>query len=471
MRQLTGAQGTHAKGSDKFVNIHFTNFPDGWNAESLWNIFKMYGDIVEVYIPAKRNVREQRFGFAYFSTPTDVEGLMGSLNNIWIGSYKLRFCLAKRCAAINPSQNGFNPLMPSKNLSPVESSRTNTCAEVVKDDQKAKENTPACLESESASDSIGKEKGPKILNIAGGNFTSEHVQVTLENGILSFKFNIGELLKVLDSDSSSVSTSSVSRKLFSDAPKIDKLDVVEGNKMSQNVHLDQSPSMVREVDLNPNKSLEAMPTGIDLGSCHNKVSGSDGNLGSPCFSVHQLNEVDSSVGGDDVTSHYENEENVSKDRDCIPLTQDEFVVSDLKELVGADDLPSSRAIDVIGKEVNVRATEEGTTGILFLDESEHGVGEYSEYGYIEEMRTPKKKIKRRNHKWSRKKTQSKVKAILHTSVAGKNDLSILDGDIRNKNSLYDEASKTFEVSKLLGFRWENDEMTIQEMLKIVKEAR
>ena len=46
-----------------------------------------------------------------------------------------------------------------------------------------------------------------------------------------------------------------------------------------------------------------------------------------------------------------------------------------------------------------------------------------------------------------------------------NDICISDGAIRNRNSLYDEALKTPEVSKLLGLSWENDDLVIQKIME------
>lgn len=79
----------------RIVNLHFTNFPIGWSAKSLWAIFKKYDDICDVYIPDKMNSRGQRFGFACFRCLGDVLDLVDSLSSIWIGSFLLRFFLAR----------------------------------------------------------------------------------------------------------------------------------------------------------------------------------------------------------------------------------------------------------------------------------------------------------------------------------------------------------------------------------------
>ena len=46
-----------------------------------------------------------------------------------------------------------------------------------------------------------------------------------------------------------------------------------------------------------------------------------------------------------------------------------------------------------------------------------------------------------------------------------NDICISNGAICNRNSLYDKALKTLEVSKLLGLLWENDDLIIQKIME------
>ena len=42
---------------------------------------------------------------------------------------------------------------------------------------------------------------------------------------------------------------------------------------------------------------------------------------------------------------------------------------------------------------------------------------------------------------------------------------ISDGAIHNGNSLYEEYLKTWEVSKLLGFSWKNDDLGIKKLME------
>ena len=97
------------------------------------------------------------------------------------------------------------------------------------------------------------------------------------------------------------------------------------------------------------------------------------------------------------------------------------------------------------------------------DESEHEEDCLGQ-SYIDKVKIPRKK-KRKNHKWSKKKSHSKVVFCIPTPNITANDICISDGAIRNRNSLYDEALKTLEVSKLLGLSWENDDLVIQKIME------
>ena len=85
--------------------------------------------------------------------------------------------------------------------------------------------------------------------------------------------------------------------------------------------------------------------------------------------------------------------------------------------------------------------------------------------------TPKRKKKPKNYKWSRKNSHSKVAVCITTPVISKTEICFSDGAIHNRNSLYDEAFKTSEVSKLLGLSWENDDLVIQNLMEQEQEAQ
>ncbi|GKV49682.1 hypothetical protein SLEP1_g56420 [Rubroshorea leprosula] len=82
-------------------SFFFYNFPDNWDAKALWHRFQECGRVGDVFVPAKRDKWGKRFGFVRMLGVQDVQNLEGRLNQIWIGSYKLRVKVA-----IDRGQNG-----------------------------------------------------------------------------------------------------------------------------------------------------------------------------------------------------------------------------------------------------------------------------------------------------------------------------------------------------------------------------
>nr|GEY40704.1 nucleotide-binding alpha-beta plait domain-containing protein [Tanacetum cinerariifolium] len=48
------------------TSVFVTNFPDGYGAKDLWNTCKLYGHVVDVFIPDRRTKEGKRFGFVCF---------------------------------------------------------------------------------------------------------------------------------------------------------------------------------------------------------------------------------------------------------------------------------------------------------------------------------------------------------------------------------------------------------------------
>nr|GEV66316.1 nucleotide-binding alpha-beta plait domain-containing protein [Tanacetum cinerariifolium] len=48
------------------TSVFITNFPDGYGAKDLWNTCKLYGHVVNVFIPDRRTKAGKRFGFVRF---------------------------------------------------------------------------------------------------------------------------------------------------------------------------------------------------------------------------------------------------------------------------------------------------------------------------------------------------------------------------------------------------------------------
>ncbi|WJX87785.1 hypothetical protein P8452_69940 [Trifolium repens] len=56
----------------------------------LWSLFAKHGRVGEVYVPKKRDRRGNRFGFVKFKEVKNVEALSGRLEDVWMGSFKLK---------------------------------------------------------------------------------------------------------------------------------------------------------------------------------------------------------------------------------------------------------------------------------------------------------------------------------------------------------------------------------------------
>ncbi|KAK2359679.1 zinc finger CCCH domain-containing protein [Trifolium repens] len=80
---------------ERTTSFFITNFPEESTAEDLWNIFRKYWKVGEVYIPNKLDKGGKRFGFARFEDVEDKQKLLHKLEDTWIGSYKLRANLPK----------------------------------------------------------------------------------------------------------------------------------------------------------------------------------------------------------------------------------------------------------------------------------------------------------------------------------------------------------------------------------------
>ncbi|WJX71605.1 hypothetical protein P8452_55583 [Trifolium repens] len=80
---------------ERTTSFFITNFPEESTAEDLWNIFRHYWKVGEVFIPNKLDKGGKRFGFARFEDVEDKQKLLHKLEETWIGTYKLRANLPK----------------------------------------------------------------------------------------------------------------------------------------------------------------------------------------------------------------------------------------------------------------------------------------------------------------------------------------------------------------------------------------
>ncbi|GKV38927.1 hypothetical protein SLEP1_g46780 [Rubroshorea leprosula] len=89
-----GFAGYNAQSFGGSTTFFFNNFPEELEAKFLWNSFQMYGKVVDVYLPRKRDKRGKRYGFVRLTGVKDEIQMEMRLNEIWIGSYKMRVKIA-----------------------------------------------------------------------------------------------------------------------------------------------------------------------------------------------------------------------------------------------------------------------------------------------------------------------------------------------------------------------------------------
>ncbi|GJW59204.1 nucleotide-binding alpha-beta plait domain-containing protein [Tanacetum coccineum] len=76
-------------------SVFVTNFPEQFSAKDLWNTCKVYGHVVDTYIPDRRSKIGKRFGFVRFINVFDMERLVNNLCTVWIGKLKLHANVAR----------------------------------------------------------------------------------------------------------------------------------------------------------------------------------------------------------------------------------------------------------------------------------------------------------------------------------------------------------------------------------------
>ncbi|PWA96169.1 hypothetical protein CTI12_AA041880 [Artemisia annua] len=77
------------------TSIYITNFPESISAKELFHSCKVYGHVVDSFIPTKRAKNGKRFGFVRFIKVFNVERLVSNLCMVWINRHKLHANIAR----------------------------------------------------------------------------------------------------------------------------------------------------------------------------------------------------------------------------------------------------------------------------------------------------------------------------------------------------------------------------------------
>ncbi|GAB4857532.1 hypothetical protein Ancab_015440 [Ancistrocladus abbreviatus] len=105
----------HLKDRKNVISIHFTNFPDDWTHFSMWQVFRNYKQVIDIYTLVVRDRFGRKYGFAQFTDVHHIEDLLFTLNQIWIGDFQLVTSRANPKVQ-NPAQvalKSHKPLHPS----------------------------------------------------------------------------------------------------------------------------------------------------------------------------------------------------------------------------------------------------------------------------------------------------------------------------------------------------------------------
>ncbi|KAL4563667.1 hypothetical protein LXL04_027712 [Taraxacum kok-saghyz] len=79
----------------KASTFFFTNFLENWSKDLLWQEFRKFGTVVDVFVARKRNKSGRKFGFGRFMRVRDIEKMEAELNNAWMDRFKLKANLDK----------------------------------------------------------------------------------------------------------------------------------------------------------------------------------------------------------------------------------------------------------------------------------------------------------------------------------------------------------------------------------------
>nr|GEY24330.1 nucleotide-binding alpha-beta plait domain-containing protein [Tanacetum cinerariifolium] len=77
------------------TSVYVINFPESVSAKELFNSCKVYGHVVDSFIPNKRAKNGKRFRFIRFLNVFNAERLVSNLCTVWIGRHKLQANIAR----------------------------------------------------------------------------------------------------------------------------------------------------------------------------------------------------------------------------------------------------------------------------------------------------------------------------------------------------------------------------------------
>nr|GFC62585.1 nucleotide-binding alpha-beta plait domain-containing protein [Tanacetum cinerariifolium] len=127
------------------TSVFVTNFPDGFGAKDLWSTCKLYGHVVDVFIPDRRTKTGKRFGFVRFIKVLDTDRLINNLCTVWVGRNKIHANVARfKREPLHKQSNKVNNKW-TNNVNHGAMGMTNSYAHVVKGNQVQNVGMEECL--------------------------------------------------------------------------------------------------------------------------------------------------------------------------------------------------------------------------------------------------------------------------------------------------------------------------------------
>nr|GEV49027.1 RNA-directed DNA polymerase, eukaryota [Tanacetum cinerariifolium] len=77
------------------LSVYVSNFPTHLTMRELWNICGKVGTVADVYIAKRKNKFGQMFAFCRYIKVVNIENLISSLSNIWVGKLRLHANVAR----------------------------------------------------------------------------------------------------------------------------------------------------------------------------------------------------------------------------------------------------------------------------------------------------------------------------------------------------------------------------------------
>ncbi|KAI5403769.1 hypothetical protein KIW84_051070 [Lathyrus oleraceus] len=177
----------------EITSFFFSSIPDSFNARDLHEVFSRFGEVDEVVIPMKKDVRGKRYGFVRFFNVADSTRMACKLDNIFVENVKLqvnipRFSRNSNSTVSNRNQNRGG------NKEVIMAAVVRNCEvgskELVGGTGKVKEVGQAgCFEVADVTKMVKKLDAVKVIDATKGVLQSDAVKDSASKSAVVLEFN------------------------------------------------------------------------------------------------------------------------------------------------------------------------------------------------------------------------------------------------------------------------------------------